>query len=528
MILVIGSIICGGLFVLLGVVFFLKRRHQRIIQRYGLEVNQLNQALREAEQHQDTLTHQLQQRDQKIEHYIETLQELTMENSTKQAELHMLREVQDDLQKKQLQVENLLSENAYMRASLESEQAQTKEKLALLEQAEERLQLHFKNLSSDIFQQNQKNFMTMADATLKATLDKSRVEMAASLGQKEVAIQTLVKPIQEALGLVDTKIQHLEKERLSAYETLKVQVGQLIHTQKELRTETANLVRALRAPQVRGKWGEMQLRRVVEMAGMTAHCDFVEQSSTTNDDGKTLRPDMVIHLPGGHQIIVDAKAPLSAYLDALEMPDDHGRQQKLMDHARHVRTHIKALSQRSYTDQFEKSPDFVVLFLPGEMFFSAALEQDPELLELGFKDKVILSTPTTLIALLRAVAYGWRQEALNDNARAISKLGQELSKRISDVASHMMRLGKSIGHVVDHYNQTVGTLERRVLVSARKFKALDSHADAIEDLSPVLHIPRELQALEFAPNLGNTDEMSCAPPAISIADSLTVLDEKAA
>lgn len=201
---------------------------------------------------------------------------------------------------------------------------------------------------------------------------------------------------------------------------------------------------------------------------------------------------MVIHLPGEHTILVDAKAPLFAYLEALDMTDEDARAAKLADHARYVRQHIKALSQRAYFEQVEKSPDFVILFLPGEMFFSAALEQDPDLLEMGFKNKVILATPTTLIALLRAVAYGWRHETLAENAKMISKLGQELSKRIRDLTEHMMRLGKSVGHVVEAYNQTVGTLERRVLVSARRFKELDQHAVDMPTPSPVNQSPRAL------------------------------------
>jgi len=408
----------------------------------------------------------------------------------------MLSEAQGELQKRQNRFEELVGENSFLKATLEQEQKQSFEKIKLLQEAEERLQAQFKAISSEIFREHNRHFLEMADSKFRASMEQTHSKMNSALSEKQQALQNLVQPIQQALNQVDGKIQALEKERVGAYENLKTQVHHLIDSQKELRTETANLVKALRAPQVRGKWGEMQLRRVVEMAGMVEHCDFIEQVSVEGEDGR-LRPDMIVRLPGGSQIVVDAKAPLMAYLDAMESTDEKDRELKLLDHARHVRNHIKALSQRSYSDQFEKSPDFVVLFLPGEMFFSAALEKDPELLEMGFKDRVILATPTTLIALLRAVAYGWRQESLAENARAISQLGQEMSKRVSDLADHMLKLGRNIGQVVESYNQTVGTLERRVLVSARKFKELDVSCEEISPVVSLSHIPRELQTLEM-------------------------------
>ena len=502
------AIVAGGFFLSAIIVHTLWRsRHRTIINRFGTEINHLTQALREAEQHQDTLTHQLQQREQKIENYLITINELTGDNANKQAEVSFLKDIQENYGRQRQQLEGLISENSYLRATLQQEQLQTQEKIRLLKDAEDKLQAHFKALSSEIFNQSNKVFLELADSTIRASLEKSRIEMVSSLEKKEQAIHTLVHPIQQALGQVDIKIQAIEKERIGAYESLKTQVHHLISSQKELRSETANLVKALRTPQVRGKWGEMQLRRVVEVAGMTAHCDFIEQASSDTESGR-IRPDMIIHLPGKSKIVVDAKAPLMAYLEALDMTDETMRLQKLQEHAKYVRSHIKALNQRAYFDQFEESPDFVVLFLPGEMFFSAALEQDPELLELGFKDKVILATPTTLIALLRAVAYGWRQESLTENAKAISKLGQELNKRVSDLAGHMIRLGKNIGHVVDAYNQTVGTLERRVLVSARKFKDYDSHGEDIDDIYPLAHMPRQIQALELVGKSGNNVELS--------------------
>jgi DNA recombination protein RmuC len=242
----------------------------------------------------------------------------------------------------------------------------------------------------------------------------------------------------------------------------------------------------------------MQLRRVVEMAGMVSYCDFEEQVFSSEDNVK-LRPDLIINLPGGKKIIVDAKAPLSAYLEALDAKDDTVRQEKLKEHARQVRAHIRALAKRSYYEQFQPAPEFVVLFLPGETFFSAALEQDPSLIEAGVEDRIILSTPTTLIALLRAVAYGWRHEQLAQNAQEISDLGREMYKRLSDMADHFAKLGRNLGGAVQSYNQAMGSLEHRVLVSARKFKELGSvsHAAEIADLDHLDHTPRELQAPEM-------------------------------
>jgi len=299
---------------------------------------------------------------------------------------------------------------------------------------------------------------------------------------------------------VDAKIQEIEKTRAGAYEALTQQVRTMMEAQGQLRTETNNLVQALRSPVVRGRWGEVQLRRVVEMAGMLAHCDFVEQSSVTTETGR-LRPDLVVNLPGGRQIVVDAKAPLAAYLEAMEARDEATRSGKLLAHAGHIRAHIDALSKKAYWEQFAHAPEFVVLFLPGESFFSAALEHDPALIEYGTERKVILATPTTLISLLKAVFYGWRQEKLAENAGEISRLGRELYKRLSDMGGHMERMGRSLNGAVDHFNKLAATTESRVFVTARKFRDLEpaQPGDELELVTQVETGARQLQAPELAP-----------------------------
>jgi DNA recombination protein RmuC len=311
-----------------------------------------------------------------------------------------------------------------------------------------------KALAADALAQNNESFLALARTQLEP---------------REKAVESLIAPIRESLDKVGTTLQGLEVARQGAYSELKTQVAHLVQTQKELRDETGNLVSALRSPVVRGRWGEIQLRRVVEMAGMLAHCDFVEQT-TVSTDGARLRPDLLVRLPGGKQVVVDAKAPLQAYLDALEARDEEMRRARLSDHARHIREHIAKLSAKSYWSQFAQTPEFVVLFIPGETFFSAALEHDPTLIEQGVNQQVILATPTTLIALLRAVAYGWNQETVAESARQVSELGRELYNRLATLTGHFTKVGRGLESAVRAYNDTIGSFERSVLPGARRLK----------------------------------------------------------
>jgi len=383
---------------------------------------------------------------------------------------------------------SLVEGRGRLEAALESERKASTEKIELLTRAGEDLQNAFKALAADALKSNNQSFLEFAQETLK----RFQSEASADLQAKQKAVEDLVSPVRESLDKVDVQIQQMEIARGEAYGDLRAQVQSLIITQKELQSQTGNLVRALRTPNVRGRWGEIQLRRVVEIAGMLPYCDFTEQETITTDTGR-MRPDLVVKLPGGKHVVVDAKTPLQAFLDAFETTDEEKRRTCLATHARQVRDHINTLSGKKYWEQFESTPEFVVMFLPGETFFSAALEQDTALIEHGVLNKVIPASPTTLIALLKAINYGWNQEKLARNAQQISELGKELHERLRRLATHITAVGTNLDRAVEAYNHAVGSLENRVLVSARKFAELGaSVAEDIPELEPIETTARAL------------------------------------
>jgi DNA recombination protein RmuC len=375
------------------------------------------------------------------------------------------------------------------------------EKLKAFQHAESRFREAFQALSADALKTNNEAFLTLAETRLR----EARTEAAADIDARKNAIENLLAPMAKTLDQVDRDIKDSERRRVESGAQLLQRIVSLDTAGQGLRDETRRLIDALKRPGVRGRWGELQLKRVVELAGMVEYCDFDEQQTLSADE-RRIRPDVVVRLPGGKFVVIDAKAPLDAYLKALEAPDEAARQLLLADHARQVRVHLGQLAAKGYAEHVQPSPDFVVMFLPGEMFFSAALEQDPSLIEYGATGnakRVIPASPTTLIALLRAVAYGWQQEAVARDAQQIAADGRKLYDACGKLAEHFDKLGSRLRGSIDAYNEAIGSLEGNVLVKARKFKELQSANghEEIKAIEPIDRVPRMLQAAELTDGL---------------------------
>ena len=384
--------------------------------------------------------------------------------------------------------------------TLEKDRAVHAERLKAYSEGETRLRDAFQALSADALKTNNEAFLSLAETRLR----EARTQATNDIDARKTAIENLLAPMAKTLEQVDREIKDSERRRTETGAQLMQRIASLDTAGQTLRDETRRLTDALKRPGVRGRWGELQLKRVVELSGMIEHCDFTEQRTIQcGEDEARIRPDVIVRLPGGKQIVIDAKAPLDAYLRALEAPDETARRALLCDHARQVRQHLSQLSTKDYSTHIQPSPDFVIMFLPGEMFFSAALEQDPSLIEFGVDKRVIPASPTTLIALLRAVAYGWQQEAVARDAQQIADVGRKLYEAVGKLAEHFDRLGTRLRGSIEAYNDALGSLEGNVLVKARKFKdlqATNGNGD-IATLPPIDRVPRMLQAPELTGGL---------------------------
>ena len=412
--------------------------------------------------------------------------EATVEELRKQVELE-----RDALVSIRLELSVVQQARVTAETRMEDTARQLADQKSLIDHTRQELAGSFQALSGEALKQNNEAFLKLAAVSFETL----HVKAEGDLVQRQQAVDALVRPLQESLQRYDEQLRLLEQSRQSAYGGLDQHLKSLAESQQRLQQETGNLVKALRAPTVRGQWGELTLKRVAELAGMVDRCDFAEQPSVTGDDGR-FRPDMVVQLPGGRQIIVDAKTVLSAYLDAHEAQNEAQQAEALRRHAAQVKCRMDELSLKAYWTQFDRAPEFVVLFLPGEQFLGAALDQNPRLIEEGFANGIVLATPATLIALLRSVAYGWRQERMTAHAEEAGRLGKELYERMAVLAEHMNDVGQALGKSVSAYNRAVGSLETRILPAARHFKELGVSSDRdIPVLGPTEVVPRK--ALPF-------------------------------
>ncbi|MEO7193388.1 MAG: DNA recombination protein RmuC [Pseudonocardiaceae bacterium] len=412
------------------------------------------------------------------------------------------------------------AELAGVRGALEAERRAAADRERLLTHREAELKDSFQALSAQALSRNNEAFVQLAEAQFAKVTAAMSAKSEGDATQRQQAIEVLLGPITQSLHRLDGQIRTVEKERQAAYAGLHEQVGAMHRTSEQLQSETRQLVTALRAPQVRGRWGELQLERVVELAGMVEHCDFSRQVTATDssgDDDALVRPDLVVHLAGGKHIVLDAKVPFGAYLEAVDATDPDRRADRLAAHARHLRTHVDALAHKSYWQRFEATPEFVVLFVPGDPFLEAALQADPALLEHAFERNVVISTPTTLIALLRTVAYAWRQESLAHNAARVHELGRELHSRLATMGGHVARLGKQLGGAVEAYNKAVTSLESRVLVTARRFSELGVVTEQLDTPEQVERAPRAVQSVELLASA--TDSLIALDPGQRRRDS---------
>ena len=393
----------------------------------------------------------------------------------------------------------------HLEAQIKNQASIQQEREIAFEAANAQLTRAFSELANQSLRSNSENFLRMAEQNLGAQQEKANRD----LGEREKAVENLVKPIRDALQASQKQITELEKSRSEAYGSIRTQLEAMQLSQKSLTQETHNLVNALRRPEVRGRWGEITLRRLVELAGMVEHCDFQEQVHTVGE-GQIIRPDMIVRMPDRRELVVDVKTPLDAYLEAVEAETDAQRKLGLERHAKNVHAHIRMLASKAYWDQFEESPEFVILFIPGDQFLSAALNEKPDLIEYALSKQIILATPTSLVALLKAVAYGWRQLSLADNAREIRALAEDLYGRLASFVGHMNRMGRQLASSVENYNKAVGSLERSVLPGARKFVELGVHEkkemEKLETLDPV---PRTM--IESSPDDDDASEIAANP-----------------